>query len=506
MADYRVPELDLSKRIQLALEMLPSIPERAWGRVVELAHEHGVSRQFLYDLRDQAREGVESALRAQKPGPRSEAGELVVDGEYIQRVVTVLAMQKGSIRDIQQGLELLFGVERSVGYISETLQKIGAIAAAYNESLVVPLPILGEADEIFQGRQPCLTVVDGQSFLVLHLSPSETRDGTAWGLTFLNLKERGVQFHDLASDGAGGIQAGMREAALAVPWRPDLFHLLQEAHDVGRKLANAAYRAIRLAERARQAEREAQAPKPRRGRRLKVTVPLEQAEAREDTTITTYDAWSWLLAEIHRALEPITPAGQLVNTEAVCATVETAAELMLSLAHKDITAFAQKLLDQLDTLLAPLIWLEQTLAPWRAGLDAATEAFILWTWQHRQDLNLKAGAGFPDALHDVVCAFWEALSLFHRASSLAESFHSWLRPYLEIHRGMPQWLFPLLMLFWNHHTFQRGKRAGHSPLALAGVDDAPSLSEALDWILQAMASLPETLAFPSSAMLSQMAA
>jgi hypothetical protein len=445
-----------------------------------------------------------AALMAQKPGPRRREGELVVDGEFIQRAVTVLAMQKGSIRDIQQGLGLLFGVERSVGYISETLQKIGEVARVYNDSLVVPMPVLAEADEIFQGRQPCLTVVDGQSFLVLHLSPSETRDGTAWGLTFLDLKERGVEFHDLASDGAGGIQAGIREAKLEVPWRPDLFHLVQDGHNVGRKLENTAYRAIKLAERARQAERDAQTP--RRGRKLKITVPLEPAEVQEDTSISRYDAFAWLLTEVRRALEPIAANGRLLNSDTVRATVDTAAELMMTLADDDITAFARKLLDLLNDLLAPLVWLEQTLAPWRANLAPDDEALILWAWRHRQELELEAGAGFPEELRDVVCAFWDAFSLFHRSSSLAESFHAWLRPYLEVHRGMPQWLFPLLMLFWNHHVFQRGKRAGHSPVELAGVDNAPSLSEALDWILQTISARPETLVFPSSSMPSQMVA
>ncbi|MBE7470763.1 MAG: hypothetical protein HS114_16635 [Anaerolineales bacterium] len=57
----------------------------------------------------------------------------------------------------------------------------------------------------------------------------------------------------------------------------------------------------------------------------------------------------------------------------------------------------------------------------------------------------------------------ETLGLFHRSSSLAESLHSWLRPHLQTHRGMPQWLLPLLQLFWNHHQFERGKRSGSSP-------------------------------------------
>ena len=49
-----------------------------------------------------------------------------------------------------------------------------------------------------------------------------------------------------------------------------------------------------------------------------------------------------------------------------------------------------------------------------------------------------------------------------------------------MHREAPQWLLPLLQLVWNHHRFSRGKRAGSTPLELAGITDAPTLAEALN--------------------------
>jgi hypothetical protein len=67
---------------------------------------------------------------------------------------------------------------------------------------------------------------------------------------------------------------------------------------------------------------------------------------------------------------------------------------------------------------------------------------------------------------------------------------SWLRPYLQIHRGMPKWLLPLLQLFWNHHQFERGKRAGSSPLELAGVKDAPALAEVLGQLFRPKTAAP----------------
>ena len=130
-------------------------------------------------------------------------------------------------------------------------------------------------------------------------------------------------------------------------------------------------------------------------------------------------------------------------------------------------------------LMAPLEWLEEQLPPVFQGLSADTQVFIIWAWQHRQELHLDIGTDFPAALQPIVRVVWEVLGLFHRSSSLAESLHSWLRPYLQIHSGVPKWLASLLQLFWNHHQFERGKRAGSSPLELAGVEDAPSLVEVL---------------------------
>jgi hypothetical protein len=103
---------------------------------------------------------------------------LTVNKAFIDRMITILPMLKGSGRDIRLSLDLILGARRSVGYISETLAASGEQAMAYHLRVTVRLPILGEADEIFQGRKPCLTLVDGRSFLVVSLTPAESRDAT----------------------------------------------------------------------------------------------------------------------------------------------------------------------------------------------------------------------------------------------------------------------------------------------------------------------------------------
>ena len=176
MAQYRLATLDLATRLQLTLAMLTPRAARGWGRVTALAAEHQISRTLLYELRDRGQAALRAALAAQAPGPRPPFTTLTVDAAFVQRAIAILAVQRGTVRGIQQGLDLLFQAPRSVGYISQTLTALGAQAAAQHAALRVPWPVLAEADEIFQGRQPCLTVVDGRSFLVLNLAPAAARD------------------------------------------------------------------------------------------------------------------------------------------------------------------------------------------------------------------------------------------------------------------------------------------------------------------------------------------
>ena len=108
MAEYRQATLDLATRLQLTLEMLTPRAVRGWGRVTALAAEHQVSRTLLYALRDRGHHALLAALAPQGPGPRPLVTTLTVDSAFIQRAVAILATQRGTVRGIQQGLDLLF--------------------------------------------------------------------------------------------------------------------------------------------------------------------------------------------------------------------------------------------------------------------------------------------------------------------------------------------------------------------------------------------------------------
>ncbi len=474
MTQYRVEHLDLSTRIEIGLKMVMSSAERGWGWVTEMAAAYGVSRQMFYDLRDKLQAALVKALQPQAPGPKAESQELAVDAAYIRWATTVLSMLKGSTRDIQLGLGLLYGVERSVGFISETVNAVGESAATYNAQLCPGQPVLGEADEVFQGMKPCFTVVDGQSFMVLNLSAEADRSGATWAKTFQRLTERGIEFQDIVSDDARGIRAGLQEAGLDTVWRLDVFHVLHDGHRVGQKLENVAYSAIRQAERAQAYAAQQAEGACRMGRPRQATPPVPETAQQQDLAIEQFDLWTWLLSEVRFALEPV--HGYQINDRATAReTLSVASDLMQQLDHPDITAFAARLLQNLDILLDPLRWLEQQVADWQQTLCPDDEALIMYACRC-PDVAID---DLPEQLPLAAQVYEKALALFHRASSHAESFHSWLRPYLVIHRTLPDWLLPLAALFWNHHEFQRGKRAGHSPVELAGIDDTLSLQTVL---------------------------
>ena len=134
-------------------------------------------------------------------------------------------------------------------------------------------------------------------------------------------------------------------------------------------------------------------------------------------------------------------------------TLDTALELMKELGSEKLTEYAQDLKKHVEELLAPLEWLEQELSCLRKGLARELESTIIWSYKYRQELGIEdtnegSLEGFPLEMRPVVKAFWSSLRLFHRSSSLAESLHSWLRPYFVMHRSIPDWLTPLLQLYW----------------------------------------------------------
>ena len=140
--NYRCKPLDLPTRMTLAIEMLAEIPQRPWGYVTKLAQTVGVSRTWLYELRNRAKDALMETFCPSPPGPKEKEDGLVINDAFVQRAITILPLLKGSVRGIQTGLDLLFDVHRSIGYIEKTLQEADTVISKSELKRRLPTQIM----------------------------------------------------------------------------------------------------------------------------------------------------------------------------------------------------------------------------------------------------------------------------------------------------------------------------------------------------------------------------
>jgi len=229
---YRLEHITADARVEIGCACL--LFAGTYGLMTHLAREVGVSRQFLYKMRARTRAALEQALAPGVAGRPAVEERLVVDDAVVERAVLVLSqVGHASVRGVQESLAEILGVERSVGWIEGVLQEAARRAEGLTAAPEGPRQVA--ADEVYAAGQPVLEVVEPRSGLILALEPTPTRDETAWGCTWLDLAERGVQIGGVVADGAEGLRAGARAAGVPEP-RLDHWHTLRDLGRIERVL------------------------------------------------------------------------------------------------------------------------------------------------------------------------------------------------------------------------------------------------------------------------------
>ena len=481
---FRLEHITLADRLELGCLCLLGAGQ--YGLITDLAAALGTSRQFLYTLRARARQALERGLAPGQPGRPGVDRRLEVDDLAVQRAVLVLSqVAQASVREIQECLREILGVERSVGYIAGVLQEAGRRAQAL--AVVPPGPLHIEADETFAAGQPILAVVDRPSGAVLALTAAPGRDETSWGCTLLEVAAQGTAVASLTADGATGLQAGARAAGWPTP-ALDHWHTLRDLARLQRLLDNQAYRALAAAERSARATAEARYRRqrhrqPRRGRPLRAPTSPRHVHATAvaaEEAVRRADGAAVVLAAVREVLCPLEArTGQVRAPDTVRAELAAAAALLREVGGRAVDA-AQLLEQRQAGLLASLTALHAALTAPRSVLDEPTLAFVAWAWHHQRALDLSDAAEACPA-HPVAARWvWAALDAVGRTTGMVENLNSLLADHRAAHRGLPAPVLAVFAVYRNHHVFARGKRAGHSPLELLGLP-APHWLEALGY-------------------------
>ena len=225
-----------TQRQRLALQALAGSQT-----ITDLANQCDVSRKFVYQQSRIADAALSDAF-APQPVDDQVLFHLPVTQQWLRQLTLGLVLVCLSpLRGVVELMRDLFDHDVSVGTVFNIVHAAVAPARACNQRQELSRVRVGAHDEIFQAGQPVLVGADALSSYCYLLSLEEHRD---WGVHLLDLHARGFQPDYVVADAANALRAAQGEVLPDVPCRSDVFHALQEVHEVVTNLHNRAYDAM----------------------------------------------------------------------------------------------------------------------------------------------------------------------------------------------------------------------------------------------------------------------
>ena len=454
-----------------------------------LAAQHAVSRKFIYQQVDTAKEALQEAFAAQQDDATKVLFYLPVTKPWLDQAILGLTLICHSpIRGVSEFCRDLLDYPISVGKVHNVLQAAVEQARVYNCQQNLSRVRMGAHDEIFQSGQPVLVGADVDSTFCYLLSLEDQRDGETWGLRLLELQERGFHPEATIADAGSGLRAGQTLAMPDVPCRGDVFHALQTVRPLVTFLENRAYEAI-----ATRADLERKKARRRwRGQRTHdLACQIGRARRTEDQAIALAEDMTALFDWLRYDILSLAGPDHMTRCELYDFVVAELRARESLCAHR-IGPVVRALNNQRDQLLAFAARLDQDLAALAVEfqLPAATvrEVFNVEVldedssqrWAREAVLRERLGRRF----FEVSVAVVELADCTTRASSVIENLNSRLRGYFFLRRHLGSDYLALLQFFLNHRRFlrsERPERIGRSPAELLAGEGHPHWLEMLGY-------------------------
>jgi len=353
------------------------------------------------------------------------------------------------------------------------------------------------------GEAPILIAVEPNSTAILMLARETHRDGETWGsrrtavpqnsgiplcgrsrfagLHLLQTQEQGFQFNRIASDQAQGIAAGV-QAALGVetPHQLDIGHLFAQVSQLDMALERSAYKSLALEEERWRVLDSARSD----GVLSKRIQAWEQAHLASEQAIHLYDDFHYLAHQLYDLFTPVDADGVIRTLADVQAELLALMTLISELPSQRVQKILTRWASQKDGLLVFFCDFQQRLSQLHQFIpdDGLLQMLLLEYFLKRKK---KLSASNQKALSEVenfLSNYLGSKAAFSRkqvasildgllrSSALVENANSRIRPYLNSRKGVSQGFLNLLALYLNSKRYRRGKRKGHTPFELLGVD------------------------------------
>jgi hypothetical protein len=404
-----------------------------------------------------------------------------VDKRHLDRAIVTLRVEGNvPLSGIQRSLEEILGTHRSIGYLSGVITQAQAQAGAFLSRVDYQRSGTGLLDEVFAHRTPILGVVEPTSTAVLGLFREEARDADTWGVHLLDLEAQGFHFTGVASDEARGLVSGVQQAlGASTLHQADWGHLFGKVARLDAQLERKAYAAIRAEEERFRVLDSAKSESVIQAR----IEAWEQAHQTTQEALGLYDDFHYLAEEFYGLFLPVGAEGTPRSLEALTQDLdalrsllstlpgEKGQELAIRLGDSQARLFAffedwQGRLEELSRAIPPdalrHVLLGEYFLARRKPTPATQSALRHATAQVE---HLAGEQALP--LRKLVAQHLDSLV---RTSSLVETTNSWLRPYLFLRKGTSQGFLDLVGLYHNSRPYRRGKRQGHSPFELVGLE------------------------------------
>lgn len=465
----------------------------SYGAVTRLASSHGVSRQTVYDVREQGEEALLHGFHG--AGQGQGCVWVKVDARQLERAVIGLrTVTPTSIPSIEELIPILYPcVKASYGKVQGLLAEARERARAFNERQELSSITAGTLDELFSQGQPVLAALDLESSYLFGLQQEDARGGAQWGGLLRGAQDQGAQLSVVVKDAALGIKAGVDRVFPEAQQRDDLFHPLRDMGKLLRRMESKAYGQI-----AREMEAE-QALRKTSGARYSPAQKLRHVRARTNRVVEAFDAFEEACDRAREALQFIDwERGRWRSAQWMQDELEAAASQMLEMNDTKVRKLGRYLKNRAPGLV---LWvndindqLEALSQQW--GADATRMAVLMWHARRDLEATPKSSRSHeqiermcaahlglnhtttPERAEELFKAVDEVLWRRHRASSAIEGFNAALRPHLYVHRGVQQGFLELFRAAYNLRSRRSGRFKGKSPYErLTGnkVDDWLSL-------------------------------
>lgn len=470
-----------SSAVQLAARALAT--QGAYGTVTDLAREHGLRRQQIYELRERGRAALQAEFSDSDLGTGTKCTLDVTEAHMERAAIALRVVTPASVRDIVEVLPMLFGTGWSYGKVWNVLAEAERSAAELLRQVDLSDIENVALDEMFSQGRPVLAGIDLDTQYLFLADVRDSRSGAEWAEALEMLREEQSLYPECVVKDAGtGLAAGVRAAWPKADEHDDLFHAVYAMGKVAQQLENAAYRVIReedaLERRRARAHRESE--------RRSLGQQLRRTRDHVDHAITRCDAFEALRREATSVLELADRgSGRLRTSAEVVEVLTRVADAMKAISGKRVRKVARYLRNRavglgryLDALAARLAAVteeaggvevvEACIRAYQASLQAsrrgprwdrkAREQEITEATRHLLAVTERDSERLQRAMGTVL----PVLSRRYRASSAIENLNSVLRPYLVVQKHAQQGFLNLFRFYWNTRTRQWGAMKGTS--------------------------------------------